>query len=297
MFLLRAALPARAGRFFSTAAAASPLVTTELLASRRVCVVTLNDPARLNALTEPMGDAFARALAGLDLASVGAVVLRGAGDKAFSAGGDLEFLRARGAAPRAENVRTMLAFYARFLGPLRGCRVPVVAAVAGAAVGAGACLATAADCRVVASSARIGFTFPALGIHAGMGGTHFLPRVVGPGHAAHLLLSGEIVSGAAAARMGWAQGGEALGGDASAVVAAAVELAAKMAAGAPAAVRAMTRTLRAEGNHGLEEALEREAHAQARNYEGEDFRRGLEAVASKAMAPTQWTQWAAADVP
>jgi hypothetical protein len=139
-----------------------------------------------------MGDAFGAALLALDYRATGAVVLTGAG-RAFSAGGDLAFLRARAQEAPLANAARMRAFYARFLRPLRACRVPVVAAVHGAAIGAGAALATAADVRCVAAGARVGFSFPQLGIHAGMGSTHFLPRAVGPGAAARLLLTGDAV--------------------------------------------------------------------------------------------------------
>jgi enoyl-CoA hydratase len=263
-------------------AAASQLVRIEIV--DRVAIFTLNDPAKLNALTEPLGDAFGAAFASIDARAVGAVVLVGAG-RAFSAGGDLDFLRARAAATRAANVATMRSFYARFLGPLRACEVPVVAAVHGAAVGAGACLATAADARVVSADARVGFTFAALGIHCGMGGSYFLPRVVGPGVAATMLLGGALESGAEMARVGWG----APAPDAASTRAAAIALAARMAAGAPRAVRAMTRTLRDAGDAGLDAALAREAEAQADAYAGPDFARGVEAVATKTAAA--WTQY------
>jgi enoyl-CoA hydratase/carnithine racemase len=259
-----------------SAASVEPLVTVSYpSAFPRVAVLCLNDGARLNALTEDMGDSFGAALSALDYRATGAVVLTGAG-RAFSAGGDLAFLRARAAAAPLANASRMRDFYARFLRPLRACRVPVVAAVHGAAIGAGAALATAADVRCVAAGARVGFSFAQLGIHAGMGSTHFLPRAVGPGAAARLLLTGETVGADEAAALGWALRG---GADD------ALRLAAAMARGAPAAVRGMTRTLRAAADAGLQAALDREAHEQAACYATEDFRLGLHAVAAKAPTP------------
>jgi len=267
-------------------ALSSPAALVEVSYEGRVAVVTLNDPARLNALTEALGDALGAALRGLDGARAGAVVVAGAGGS-FSAGGDLAFLRARAAAEPTANVATMRAFYARFLGPLRGCALPVVAAVEGAAVGAGAALATACDARVVARGARVGFTFAHLGIHCGMGSSYFLPRAVGPEAAARLLLTGDIASGEEMAALGW---GALPPSDApGAARAAAVALAARMAAGAPRAVRGMARTLRVAADAGLSAALEREALEQALCYAGADFREGVEAVAAKRRGV--WTQF------
>ena len=96
-------------------------------------------------------------------------VVTGAGS-AFSAGGDVAFLRARQAERDAEaNVREMRAFYARFLA-LRDLQVPLLAAVNGHAVGAGLCLAVACDWRVAAERAKLGVNFVKLGLSPGMAG-------------------------------------------------------------------------------------------------------------------------------
>lgn len=267
---------------------ASTLVTlTKSQAHPRVAVITLNDPARLNALTERLGDAWGAVLGDLNVKDFSAVVVTGAG-RAFSAGGDLDFLRARALASPGVNAVTMRAFYTRFLSPMRACPLPIVAAVSGPAIGAGAALATAADVRVVSPGSKIGFTFTHLGIHCGMGSSHFLPRVVGVGAAARLLLTGEVVSGVEAAAMGW---GVLAGQEEGAALVQAIDIAAKMAAGAPAAVRGITRTLRAAGDVGLSAALEREAAEQAYCYATADFAKGVEAVANKK--PATW-DWAAA---
>jgi enoyl-CoA hydratase len=264
------------------------LVTSQTLPSSRVAIITLNNPSKLNALTEAIGDELGAAFRALDPARVSAVVLTGAG-AAFSAGGDLDFLRARAKAEPRANVATMVAFYKRFLLPLRRSPLPIVAAVNGAAVGAGACLASAADARVVAADARVGWTFTSgVAIHPGMGATHYLPQLVGPSAAAGLLLGGALVSGSRAAALGW--GEEAAGADAC--VERAVALAAQWAAAAPVAVRATAATLRAAADAGLEAALQREAEAQAACYAGPDFLEGVESVATKRKPV--WTQHAAA---
>src|SRR3712207_8528003 len=75
----------------------------------------------------------------------------------------------------------------------RSLEVPTIAAVNGAAIGAGLCLALACDIRYAAAGARLGVPFVKLGMHAGMGGTHLLPEVVGHAHARDLLLTGRLV--------------------------------------------------------------------------------------------------------
>ena len=254
-------------------------------AANRVAFVTLCAPP-INAMTEKMGMDFGATFASLDTSKASAVVLHGEGPS-FSAGGDFTFLRQRATTSPKDNVQAMLDFYSLYLEPLRFCPVPVIAAVHGNAVGAGACLATACDMRVVSSEAKVGFTFTSgVAIHPGMGGTHFLPRAVGPENAARLLLTGELVSGKAIVAMGW--GLEAVDAPED-VLKRAVRLAERMAAAAPTASRLTLETLRVAGNVGLREALEREAQAQAECYAGSDFLVGVEAVVAKAKPV--WTQY------
>lgn len=105
--------------------------------------------------------------------------LQGAG-KAFSAGGDLDWLLARHRDTPENNIRIMQEFYQKFL-VLRSLPMPVIAAINGPAVGAGLCMALGgADIRVASKSARMGVTFTKLGLHPGMAATHFLPNIVGP---------------------------------------------------------------------------------------------------------------------
>jgi len=206
-----------------------------------------------------------------------AMVLRGAG-RAFSAGGDLEFLLARSRDSPHNNARVMRDFYARFLG-VRRLPMPTIAAVNGPAVGAGLCVALACDLRVVAKSAKVGATFAKLGLHAGMGTTHFLPLAVGAQNANRLIFTGDLVSGAEFAAMGGCL--EAVDGDAEAVVARAVELASRKAASAPRALKASLLTVRHHQDLNLERALQREADAQAQSYASCDLVEGVNAAAEK----------------
>jgi len=267
-------------RTFADQAASALAVLVERAGPEgRVAVVRLNRPEKLNAMTTELGDAFAEVVAGLSrdsAESLGAVVVTGAG-KAFSAGGDLQFLRDRHADTPSRNAPIMRAFYERFL-CVRSLPVPVLAAINGPAVGAGLCFALACDMRIAAPKAKMGLTFVGLGLHPGMGATHFLPSIVGPQVASDLLLTGRLITGEEARACGL------VARTAEDPLAAAVEAAGAMASAAPIAVRTCVRTLRLRQDAGLEQALWREADAQAQCYASADLAEGVEAVAAKLPA-------------
>jgi len=249
-----------------------------------VAVLTFNDPERLNAMTEAMGQAIARTVA--ELAgdeAVRAVVLTGAG-RAFSAGGDLDMIRRMADAGRADpggptrdaNRDFMGRFYRLYLA-VRELPQPTLAAVNGHAIGAGCCVSLGCDVRIVAREAKLGFNFVQLGIHPGMAATWTLPRLVGPAHAAELLYTGKLVDGEEAARIGLAN--RCL--PAADVLADALATARSIAAAAPLAVRGAKRSLTASPGNDLDAQLDVEAAEQARNYESSDLREGLDAVGAK----------------
>ncbi len=274
---LRAAAPrALLLRRAASTSGAAPLVLLEQDARRKVAVLTLNHPAKLNMLTVPMAEDFAKAIDALDYSSTNVLVVTGAG-KAFSAGGDLDFLRKRAADTGMANSIKMRAFYQGFIGKLRTVPVPVIAAINGPAIGAGLAFALGADLRLAAKSARLGVTFVGLGLHPGMGSTFTLPKLVGPQVAARMLLTGETVTGTEAAAMGMVleatEDGATLGR--------ALELADRMAGQAPVAVRACTRSLRMQFDEGFDRALWREADAQSYSYSTADIREGISAVEAK----------------
>ncbi len=190
-------------------------MTPELVQIERradgVALLTLNDPERLNAMTEAMGGAIQGAIAKLkDDAGVRVVVLTGAG-RAFSAGGDLDMLvrmtqagnADRGGPTRAAHRAFMGRFYRMYLS-VRDLAVPTIAALNGPAIGAGLCVALACDLRIAAREAKLGLNFTRLGIHPGMAATWTLPRIVGSAHAAELIYTGRILDGDEAARIGLA---------------------------------------------------------------------------------------------
>jgi enoyl-CoA hydratase len=161
-----------------------------------VAVVTLDDPERRNALSGPMVDEIVGAFDGLEAdESVGAVVVTGA-PPAFCAGADLSSL---GKADRPG----LNSIYDGFLRVARST-LPTIAAVNGAAVGAGVNLALVCDVRLAGRSARFDTRFLKLGLHPGGGHTWMMHRLVGPQGAAAMVLFGEVLDGEAAASHGLA---------------------------------------------------------------------------------------------
>lgn len=240
-----------------------------------VAILTLDDAPRRNAMTPSLGDALRDAVRTVgDDPSVRAVVLTGAGG-AFSGGGDLDMLRRLQSARFLEARAFMLDFYARYLS-VAELAVPTIAAVHGAAIGAGLCLAVACDLCVFDQDAKLAFNFTQLGLHPGMGATYLVPRRAGPQRAAELLLTGRRFDGREAVAMGL--GLEAL--PASETLPRAVHLAQDIARNAPLAVRGIKEALGID-RVALRRALEHEALRQAESYGSEDLTEGLAAAAAR----------------
>ncbi len=234
--------------------------------------LVFNDPSRRNAMGLEMAADFQRAVARLRQdSSIRAVIITGGGS-CFSAGGDLEMLLAKAEQSKEQNKSDMLSFYNAFLCVLN-LDVPVIAAVNGHAIGAGACLAMACDYRVIADDARLGFTFTRLGLHPGMGATLTLPRLVGTGVAIDLLLSGRIIAGREAAAMGLVNAAVPAAG----VREAAVTYASELLGCGSLAIRGLLRTLRPD-QAAWQAALAREAAEQAENYATAEFLEGIHAA-------------------
>lgn len=160
-----------------------------------VAVLTLDRPAKHNAITNAMaGELAAHAQAINGEPNLRAVLLRGAGERAFCAGMDLKAIEAF---PTAWDFRHRPDYPAA----VRGIRKPVVAAVKGWALGGGFELALACDIRIAASSVRIGFPEVTRGWVGGGGASQMLPRVAGLGAAMRLLLTGEQIGAEEALRL------------------------------------------------------------------------------------------------
>jgi enoyl-CoA hydratase len=159
-----------------------------------VATITLDDPTRRNAITLPMCDELAAVLDEVEAdPSIGALVVTGA-SPAFCAGADLSHLG-------DSEEEGLLAIYEGFLRVGRS-PLPTIAAVNGAAVGAGMNLALICDLRLAGRSARFDDRFLNLGIHPGGGHTYMFQNICGPQAAAAAVLFGEVLDGEAAARTG-----------------------------------------------------------------------------------------------
>ena len=156
-------------------------------------------------------------------------------------------------------------------------RTPVVAAVAGAAVGGGLGLACSADFRVVSPSSRLTANFSRLGFHQGFGLSATLPRIVGAQRAAELLFTGRRIDGTAAASIGLA---DRLVDD-GAVREEATALAVEIASAAPLAVRSIRETMRAGLADAVADATAREDQEQDRLRRTADWAEGVRASAER----------------
>jgi enoyl-CoA hydratase/carnithine racemase len=168
------------------------------------------------------------------------------------------------------------AFYQQAMRLFRN-RKPVVAAVAGPAIGGGLGLALTADFRVTCPEARFSANFNRLGIHPGFGLSHTLPRLVGEQWAARLFYTGQRLDGTEAVEIGLAD--ELVARDE--VLPRARALAREIASSAPLAVQSTRATLRKGWVEQVIEANRREREIQVRQFHTEDFREGVAATAER----------------
>ena len=244
----------------------------------RIAVLRLNRPERKNPLTFESYAELRDLFRALVHASDVDVVIFGSNGGNFCSGGDVhEIIGPLEGRP----VKELLAF-TRLTGDLvkamLACGKPIIAAVDGVAVGAGAILAMAADLRLATPAARCAFLFTRVGL-AGcdMGACAMLPRLIGHGRAAELLYTGRTMSAAEGHAWGFWNALHA----ADALEAEAMALARRLADG-PTFAHSVTKTqLHAEWNMGLEQAIEAEAQAQAICMQTRDFERAYRAFVAR----------------
>ena len=166
-----------------------------------VAVVRLNRPAVSNALNTRMAEELITVFEGFAMAAGGTrcIVLTGAGEKAFCAGGDLK--QRQGMTEAAWAAQHLV--FERMARALLDCPVPLIAAVNGAAYGGGCEIAAACDFAYAAEHVRFALTEVTLGILPGAGGTQTLSRAMGERRAKELILTGRPFSAAEAERWGW----------------------------------------------------------------------------------------------
>ncbi len=241
-----------------------------------VARLTIDRPQGLNALNKAVLNQLSTTL--LQLAGddqVRALVITGAGDKAFVAGADI--------AEMADMDRTQAEMFARFgnrvMNQVSSFPVPVIAAVNGFALGGGFELALACDLRIASKTARFAFPETGLGITPGFGGTQRLARLAGPTTALDLILTGRRIKANEAKDLGIIQ--EVT--EAEELLDRAWELAQSIARKAPVAIREAKRAVMAGLDLTLTEGLTLEEVAFGRCFETEDQKKAMKAFINKEV--------------
>ncbi|MDB4953533.1 MAG: Enoyl-CoA hydratase/isomerase [Myxococcales bacterium] len=243
-------------------------------ADAEIGVITLDRPDNRNSMTPELLDAFAAASAAARAdASIRCLIVTGTG-ACFSSGADFKstLQRDTGRAPHEKSY----AMYEPFLS-LLDVEVPVIGALNGHAVGGGFGLALVCDLRIGALEAKYGANFVRLGLAPGMAISYLLPRLVGVARANELLLTGRLVDGAEAERLGILNRAV----PAIDVLGEAMTIARTIADNAPFAVRATKTAIRRGLALDARTAARAEAHDQATSLAMDDAREGIAALLAK----------------
>lgn len=242
----------------------------------RVAVITVNRPDKMNALNGAVRSALVAALDDLRQdEEVRAVVITGAGDKAFIAGADIgEFKDQR----PVDQYRTMQE--GDIYSAVESFPKPVIAAINGFCLGGGCELAMACDIRIASDKAKLGQPETNLGIIPGGGGTQRLPRLVRQGTALRLIYTGEIIGADYALEIGLVD--EVVSHDE--LSGKVMELAAKIAERSPAALQATKECVRAAWRMPLDEGLKYEKAWFGLLFSTDDMSEGVSAFLEKRKA-------------
>lgn len=242
-----------------------------------VVLITIRRPEKLNALNQAviseLGEAFRTVR---EDSAIKALILTGAGEKAFVAGADIAEI-AKTTALEAEQLSRRGQEVFRLLETMRK---PSVAAINGFALGGGLELAMCCTIRIASPNAKLGQPEVKLGIVPGYGGTQRLPRLVGRGRALELLLSGEPIDAAEAYRIGLVNAVVPQGE----LIHAAKQWAAKVVANGPLAVALTMESVDCGFDNGLQQGLRFEAMAFGLTAGSEDRREGTAAFLEKRRA-------------
>ncbi len=246
-----------------------------------VATIRLDRPERLNALTFEVYTELRDTFRALDREpGVRSVVITGTG-RAFCTGGDVQDIIGALFSRDYDGLLEFTRLTCDLILSIRECRRPVVAALNGTVAGAGAVIAAASDIRIAAESAKIAFLFSKVGLAgADMGAAWLLPRIIGSGHAAELLMLGDFITAERAAQIGLYNRvvpGEQL-------MAEATEFATRLARGPAEALGVTKQALNVEAAMDLVSALEYEAQAQAACMQHPNFREAYEAFRDKRDA-------------
>lgn len=244
-----------------------------------VARLTLNRPERANAMTMAMGEELGAAIETIRAAPEARVLLLTGAGRHFCAGADMAEFERLQSSPPAE-VETAVRVFLDAIGEMHRLPIPVIARINGDAYGGGIGLALACDLRVMATSARMGFTFLRVGLSgADAGVTYFLPRIVGPARAAEILFLGKVVDGETAIQMGLVHRAVPL----EELDNVTEKLVAQLAAGPPLATRTTKDGLVNSLTRSMTEAFNFEARAQTACMMSADHREGVQAFQEKRV--------------
>jgi 2-(1,2-epoxy-1,2-dihydrophenyl)acetyl-CoA isomerase len=243
-----------------------------------ICLLTLNRPDRLNALTVQVAREFNAAVSEALESGARVIILTGAG-RAFCAGGDLREMQE--IAGREGRVEAFFDEPLRILNEsillIRQTPVPFIAAVNGVASGGGCNLALACDLVIASESAKFNQAFVKIGLVPDCGGTFMLPRLVGLKRATQLMFTGDLVTAAKAAEMGMINSVAADGELMSQVMA----MAEKLAQAPTAAIGQIKKLLEASVVNDYGSQLDNERKAQIESGKTKDFTEGVSAFLEK----------------
>jgi enoyl-CoA hydratase/carnithine racemase len=248
------------------------------LAPTGVATLTFTRPDSLNSLTFAIYREMGDVLEAMDQEeAIRAVVITGEG-RAFCSGGDVNDIIGELFARDMQGLVAFTRTTGRLIANIRKLRRPVVAAVNGVAVGAGAVIALACDFRIASEKASFGFIFPKVGLcGADMGAGYLLPRAIGLARASELLFLGDRIDAARAEQIGLVNRVVPV----AECLSAATALAERLASG-PAFAHTMTKQmLESEYAMSLDQAIEAEAQAQAICMQHPDFRTAYDAWKAK----------------
>lgn len=241
----------------------------------KICVITINRPKVLNAMTYRMRDELFELFSRIkDDPEVRVVVITGSGDRAFMSGADIKELK--GDLPALERKEIMMRAH-RLMRAIETLGKPVIAAINGVALGGGCELAMACTLRIASENARFGQPEIKLGIFPGYGGTQRLPRLVGAGPALELLLTGKMIDTNEAFRIGLVN--QVV--PPSELMPAATELARSLVKMPPLAIKFILEVVDRGMEMSLNQALELEADLMVQVFSTGDAYEGLQAFIEK----------------
>jgi enoyl-CoA hydratase/carnithine racemase len=242
--------------------------------------LTLNRPARRNALTPPVARALAQEIEQIEETGEARVILLSGAGGHFCAGLDLRWLDSLGETPSVADLQHGLSDFQSAVIAIVRSPIPVLAVVQGTAAGFGFDLALACDMRLAGSSASFTSAFARMGLVPDGGSTFTLPRLVGVGRALRVLMTDQSIDAQSALSIGLVE--EVF--EETQLESGVARVAGALIAAAHSSVRAIKRLSRAQEVGALEQALSSEGAAQLQALQSAEFRARLEAFTAKATA-------------